>query len=88
MSNQDANRDDAIAGEIASLLQGGRKIEAIKRYREATGVGLKEAKDAVEAIAAQHNIVAPPRSGCLGVVLLATTLLLSAAASVLFCCVF
>ena len=39
-------------------------------YRAKTGVGLKEAKDAVEAIAAQRGIVAPSRSGCLGVVLL------------------
>jgi ribosomal protein L7/L12 len=32
------------------LLRAGRKIEAIKRYRELTGSGLKEAKDAVEAL--------------------------------------
>jgi len=36
--------------EIQRLLQGGNKIEAIKLFREMTGVGLKEAKDAVEAI--------------------------------------
>jgi len=36
--------------EIQNLLRGGSKIEAIKRFREITGVGLKEAKDAVEAI--------------------------------------
>jgi ribosomal protein L7/L12 len=36
--------------EIIDLLSAGKKIEAIKRYREATGLGLKEAKDAVEAI--------------------------------------
>lgn len=35
---------------VRELLAGGRKIEAIKMYREATGVGLKEAKDAVDAI--------------------------------------
>lgn len=28
----------------------GRKIEAIKAYRELTGEGLKEAKDAIESI--------------------------------------
>ena len=33
---------------IESLLREGRKIEAIKLYREITGVCLKEAKDAVE----------------------------------------
>jgi len=36
--------------EIQRLLQGGQKIEAIKLFREMTGAGLKEAKDAVEAI--------------------------------------
>jgi hypothetical protein len=37
-------------GEIQHLLQGGNKIQAIKVFRETFGVGLKEAKDAVEAI--------------------------------------
>jgi ribosomal protein L7/L12 len=34
--------------DVLALAQAGRKIEAIKRYREITGAGLKEAKDAVE----------------------------------------
>ncbi|MEU6831299.1 50S ribosomal protein L7/L12 [Nocardia beijingensis] len=34
--------------EIDALLAQGKKIHAIKRYRELTGCGLKEAKDAVE----------------------------------------
>ncbi len=42
----------AYIGQIRSLLQRGNKIEAIKMYREATGVGLAEAKAAVEAIEA------------------------------------
>ncbi|WP_344618521.1 ribosomal protein L7/L12 [Dactylosporangium salmoneum] len=36
---------------VLEELAAGRKIQAIKAYREATGVGLREAKDAVEAIA-------------------------------------
>lgn len=60
----------SLESEIVPLLQGGNKIEAIKLYRERTGMGLKEAKDAVEAIAADRGIVAPSGSGCLGVVLL------------------
>jgi len=36
--------------QIRELLSQGNKIAAIKLYREGTGVGLKEAKDAVEAI--------------------------------------
>jgi ribosomal protein L7/L12 len=36
--------------EIEDLLRRGKKIEAVKRYRERTGLGLKEAKDAVDEI--------------------------------------
>jgi ribosomal protein L7/L12 len=35
---------------IANALTGGRKIEAIKIYRAATGKGLKDAKDFVDAL--------------------------------------
>ena len=45
-------------GEIAFLARSGNKIEAIKLYRATFGGGLKEAKDAVEGIAANKNIVA------------------------------
>lgn len=38
--------------EIRQLLSSGNKIQAIKVYREKTGAGLAEAKDAVEALAA------------------------------------
>ena len=37
------------AAEIDEALDRGRKIEAIKLYREWTGLGLKEAKEAIEA---------------------------------------
>ncbi|MFI5535221.1 ribosomal protein L7/L12 [Nocardia sp. NPDC051900] len=40
-------RGDGMA-EIDALLAQGKKIHAIKRYRELTGCGLKEAKEAVE----------------------------------------
>lgn len=36
------------AREAEALLKAGRKIEAIKAYRDLTGVGLAEAKEAVE----------------------------------------
>ena len=35
-------------GEVRDLVAKGLMIEAIKRYRELTGVGLAEAKNAVE----------------------------------------
>ena len=42
----------------------GRKIEAIKIYREETGCSLKEAKDAVEAWQRAEGITASgPKSG-------------------------
>ncbi|NUQ99530.1 MAG: hypothetical protein HOY79_24250 [Streptomyces sp.] len=37
--------------EVNALLRDGKKIQAIKVYREATGAGLKEAKDAVDKLA-------------------------------------
>ena len=36
--------------QIGSALAAGRKIEAIKFYRETTGQGLKESKDFIEAL--------------------------------------
>ena len=43
--------------EIHSLLRTGKKIEAIKIYRQVTRCGLREAKNAVEAM------VVPPQEG-------------------------
>ncbi|MER5940850.1 ribosomal protein L7/L12 [Streptomyces sp. NPDC001928] len=37
--------------EVLALLRDDKKIQAIKVYREITGAGLKEAKDAVERMA-------------------------------------
>ena len=36
--------------DVHALAQQGRKIEAIKRYRQLTGLGLKEAKDYVDRL--------------------------------------
>jgi ribosomal protein L7/L12 len=57
-----------LAFELEDLLRAGRKIEAIKLYRERTGAGLKEAKDAVEALGILPE--AGSRGGCLGVLAL------------------
>ena len=73
--------DSSFEAEIISLLQGGKEIAAIKLYREKTGVGLKEAKDFVEALAADRRIAAPARSGCLGVVLFVVLIVICAVAS-------
>jgi hypothetical protein len=57
---------------IETDLLAGRKISAIKTYREATGSGLKEAKDAVEVLEADLRATSPGRfhsppakAGCL-----------------------
>ncbi|MFJ8537128.1 ribosomal protein L7/L12 [Streptomyces sp. NPDC093591] len=43
--------DEPRMDEVLVLLRNGKKIEAIKVYREITGAGLKEAKDAVDRMA-------------------------------------
>jgi large subunit ribosomal protein L7/L12 len=42
--------DDASLEQVKDLIRAKQKIEAIKLFREQTDVGLKEAKDAVDAI--------------------------------------
>ncbi len=59
--------------EILELLRSGNKIAAIKLYRERTGGGLKDAKEAVEALGRAHGISTPQGVGCGGA---ATMLLL------------
>jgi hypothetical protein len=64
---------DETAAALADLIFRGRKIEAIKLYRESTRVGLKEAKDAIDALevslrqSAPEKFTAAPRGrGCFG----------------------
>ncbi len=40
----------SVDADIREMLRTGNKINAVKRYRELTGAGLKEALDAVEQI--------------------------------------
>jgi hypothetical protein len=39
-----------VSGDIVKALRANRKIEAIRLYRRATGVGLKEAKEFIEEV--------------------------------------
>ncbi|HSH05458.1 MAG TPA: ribosomal protein L7/L12 [Anaerolineae bacterium] len=50
-SAQAAAQDSVVQEAIRS----GRKINAIKRYRELTGVGLKEAKEAIDELIANPS---------------------------------
>ena len=66
-----------LPADVRAALQAGNKIEAIRLLRDHTGLGLKEAKDAVEAAGVRHTAQvtgAPgemPRSGNSGWLLLA-----------------
>jgi hypothetical protein len=61
---------------IADALRAGNKIEAIKLHREATGLGLKESKDEIEAIETGLRAKFPDqfpakpagKGGCLGLI--------------------
>lgn len=46
----DPNVDPARSPQIQDALRRGNKIEAIKIYRELTGVGLAEAKQVIDGI--------------------------------------
>ena len=61
--------------ELQALIFHGRKIEAIKLYREHTKLGLKEAKDAVEVLEStlrkqspEKFTAAPKTGGCASVI--------------------
>ena len=69
----DSELTDDGRQQILNALMAGRKIEAIKLYREATGKGLKDAKDfidrLVEELAERHpELLENRRSGCLPVI--------------------
>jgi hypothetical protein len=51
--------DDVV--RINDALFAGRKIEAIKLYRDSTGAGLKEAKDFVDALEERLRQAEPER---------------------------
>jgi ribosomal protein L7/L12 len=42
--------------ELLALVNDGKKIHAIKRYRDLTGVGLKEAHDAVDELERRYRL--------------------------------
>ncbi len=47
---QASQLDPFVTERVKAIAMAGRKIEAIKELRAATGLGLKEAKEAVEAM--------------------------------------
>lgn len=47
----------AASPEIVALVRDGKLIQAIKVYRQMTGMGLKESKDAIDALRAGLGLV-------------------------------
>ena len=45
-----------VSPEIMDLVQRGQKIQAIKLYRQETGVGLREAKEFIDALDENRSI--------------------------------
>ena len=70
---------DSVSEEARDLIYNGNKIEAIKKVREETGLGLKDAKDFVERSQRElaeedPNYVPPQRAGCGALIAISTTL--------------
>ena len=57
------DRDLPYSDEVLAAVDNGRKIEAIKRLREENGMGLKEAKHAIDALARDRRGVTPVSAG-------------------------
>ncbi len=55
-----------LPAEVVQALQDGRKVTAIKRLRKRRGLGLKDAKDAVDSYLAAHPNITPRRDYGLG----------------------
>jgi len=49
------DREYLFPAEVVAARDSGNKIEAIKLLREETGLGLKEAKDAIDALVRQRR---------------------------------
>ena len=54
-TKRDIIADDSLPPEVIQAIEQGRKIEAIKRLREATGLGLANAKVLVDKASRQHG---------------------------------
>jgi ribosomal protein L7/L12 len=61
-----APESHSLSGRVLALVRDGRKIEAIKLYRDITGAGLKEAKDAVEALERDGSLPTKPNGSSAG----------------------
>ena len=73
-----------LEASLLTLLQQGRKVDAIRAYREEMGVDLKGAKEAVEALQKRHGIAASA-GGCASLCVFAVLMVLVALAGLVTC---
>lgn len=52
----DMTADLELEPDVVAALNKGRKIDAIKQLREIRGIGLKEAKEIIDAYSASHPL--------------------------------
>ena len=55
VSEQEVHDLEGIDSEIINMLHNGQKINAIKRHREMSGEGLREAKQYIDNLCNQHK---------------------------------
>lgn len=88
----DRELDPQLIEDIAEMLAQGHKIEAIKAYRKATGLGLKESKEFIDQLIPQLLEQDPERfaalsrggSGCGAAVLVLAACAMTVVAVVCF----
>lgn len=76
---------DDLMDQILDAIQQGRKIEAVKLYREQSGASLKDSKEFIERLTEELRLESPhaaaTSSGCGAVILLAIVIGLGVAAA-------
>lgn len=65
------NQHSELVEQIVQSLKQGQKIQAIKYYRESTGAGLKESKEAIDELMEKYDISI--KSGCASMLLFILT---------------
>ncbi len=57
LSHLGIGTESPVPPEVGGLLQAGRRIEAIKVYRRATGVSVNEAEEVIDRLASKQIMV-------------------------------
>lgn len=64
--------------EVLTWLREGKKVQAVKVVRAHTGLGLRECKEYVEALAVREGIAPPPRSAAYATLVVAIVIAVAA----------